>query len=151
MLILQERSLAEIVEWRGKTYYRSDVPVEPRVGSPAQPWHIPIKGQFGKTSGVLGTTKVTLDDSTVRQVVYPQRGGAHDPRNVPVQARPHYYQRDEANRKHRVYMVQCSQCAYYQRREAFSPDSRKVNGLASVCKECHAANMRRAYQVAIAA
>lgn len=138
------------LEWRGKVFHRADVIPEPHHGSPARPYDIPIKGDFDSTSGELGIVKVTVRNEVERIVMFPPRGGVYDKRNAIVQ-QPHYYRRDETGKKHRVYMVQCIQCGDYQRREAFSADTRKRNGLQSICKTCHADNMRRARLTAKAA
>jgi hypothetical protein len=136
-------NLIWLSEQTGKRYVRTDKSTkrEPHVGSPAQPWHIPIKGQFGKTSGVLGTTKVTLDDSTVRQVVYPQRGGAHNPKALKFEP-PSYYENGVLH-----YKAFCSRCADkhkdvmegWKRRSEFYVDRTRGEGkerLQRYCKDC---------------
>lgn len=117
----------------------------------ATPTIIPIHCDRNTHSGLLGICKTTLVRSTELEVVYPKRGGVYDRRNARNQPRPHYYQRNEMGKRIRVYMVLCSQCGFYQRHEAFSPNRHKRNGLQSVCKTCHSANMRRARFTAIAA
>lgn len=148
-------TLIWLSEQTGKRYVRTDKAnrstLAKAANTPTVGHRIPIKGDYDSNSGELGIVKVVVTRDTEIAVLYPKRGGAHDPRNASIISRPHYYLRDAANKKYRVYKVQCSQCAFYQRRDAFSPDSRKRNGLASVCRECHNANMRRAYQLAIAA
>lgn len=131
--------MAEIIEWRGRQYFRSDITTEPRTGQPALPWHIPIKGQFGKTAGALGTTKVTLEDSTLRTVVYPQRGGAYNPKVVRFEP-PSYYENGVLH-----YKAFCSRCAEkhrdvmegWKRRSEFYVDrTGKTERLQRYCKDC---------------
>ena len=107
----------------------------------ATPTLIPIKGNVKTHSGPLGIVKVYVRRETEQAALYPQRYGAYNPASNngrQVEARPFYY--DDSGDM--VYMVRCSKCEVYQRREAYSPDTRKANGLHSHCKTCRA-EMRR--------
>lgn len=117
----------------------------------ATPTIIPIHCDRNTHSGLLGICKTTLVRSTELEAVYPKRGGVYDRRNASILPRPHYYERDASGKRVRTFKVQCSQCGFYQRRDAFRRDGRKRNGLASECNSCHALNMRRARFTAIAA
>jgi len=140
--------LSEVVplEWHGKVYHRSDMSPEPRHSSPARPYDISIKGDFDSTSGELGIVKVAVISDVERIVMFPPRGGVYNPRQVTIAPRPHYYVRNpETGHREREYKVQCTACGDYQKREAFSPDPLKRNGLKSQCKTCRAEAERNRY------
>lgn len=103
----------------------------------ATPMYIPVKGNRKTHSGPLGIVKVTVRRETEYDALYPKRYGSHNPRDRAGQRfepRPFYY--DDNGQMQ--YKVQCSKCEQYQRREAFSPNRHKRNGLQSHCKTCRA-------------
>jgi len=125
-----------ILEWRGRTYTRSDLPPSsPHHGSPAHPYEIPIKGDFDSNSGDLGIVKVAVINEVERVILFPQRGGVYDRRNG-ILPRPYYFERDATGKRHKAFKVFCAHCGDYQRREAFYPDPTRPNGLRPICKTC---------------
>ena len=107
----------------------------------ATPTYIPIKYGIGNHSGPLGTQKMGAYRSVEFEVLYPRRA----PRQpIRMEPRPFYY--DGAGNM--VYKVQCSACEVYQRREAFSPNRHKRNGLQSGCRSCRAEAARESRKVA---
>lgn len=106
----------------------------------ATPTYIPINYGIGNHSGPLGTQKVGAYRTVELEVLYPKR----PIRIVTIPPREFYYDDDGTM----VYKVQCTVCDHYQRREAFSPDPRKKNGLQSACKSCDAARKRESRRIA---
>jgi hypothetical protein len=95
----------------------------------AAPTYIPIKYGIGNHTGPLGTQKMGAYRSVEFEVLYPRRA-ARQP--IRMEPRPFYY--DEVGVFQ--YKVTCTRCDIPQKREAFSPDKRKRNGLQSWCREC---------------
>ena len=124
----------------GRTY-TFDTPGNPapRKHVFATPTLIPIHCDPRSHYGPLDICKTVAPRTTEIAALFPKRGGAYDPhRNLVIETRPGYFNEVGEWR----YKIQCTCCMDYQRREAFSPDTRKRNGLASVCKTCHAGEMR---------
>lgn len=96
----------------------------------ATPTIIPVKCDRNSTT-LMGICKTTAARTTELEALYGARGAAYH-RSIPVEPRPAYTDASGSFQ----YKVLCAACGEYQRREAFGRDSRKRNGLQSICRTC---------------
>ena len=101
----------------------------------ATPTRIPVHSDRNQHKGVLGIMDNTRLRSTEFAAIYPPRGGVYARAVRVIEPRPFYFD-EHGTFQYKVY---CCHCGDYQRKEAFGPDSRKINGLRSWCRTCEAA------------